>query len=658
MPPAVVRRAPYKDFLQPALQRRFASTTGVLLALAYVEALTLSKWNHIIYPWLPVGLPGLRTLAIFGSILPIIILRIAHSHMGIRTSNSPLHTLRRTAISFATLETIITFTVSAWLFSQTYLLSTPAESNLGWITYYSGDRARLNERALFYTVDLIILGIVQGVLHMSMDYDRMLLGTVRPRREGDANARPTAGWERLSEWAPVIIVRAGMLSIAVALANYVVLYHFLRRTAWGWALSFFRIFYSLPKSNIPPSQAPWSIWMLGRSIWAGFLICLLWYFADMAFRLQLGKEPLKNNQPLSAESKDPNWSLLNGLRSKKTRVAAFAMWELALIARDFDARRQAIFQDIDRKEGPVWSQIYVICMSVIKSIENRIDNYGKPPAPPPAQPEAAPQQPPPRIVQPPRNDNVLAPVPAPKGFRSSVGKLITDAVTSPGKTPVEVYLPEAKRRALEATDRFLTKEQQEALRPENIGTPLRALAFKVISAPTIGPLFQQRFSRRLTTAVFGQPYGELSIYVNAAYALSRLAVSSLAEDRYGNVQRDVPALIRTFTVVIKKLERFYDTLPMHWTDINKTRECVEVDELLDALKDGLGDLITAFEQYSSDLRLTRADMRLAKEAAVKKQAPAEAPAEQPRRPVEEAGAGAGAGAGVDANVQPEMQQLR
>lgn len=44
MPP-VARRAPYKDFLQPALQRRFASTALVLLAIAYAQGLTFSTWD-------------------------------------------------------------------------------------------------------------------------------------------------------------------------------------------------------------------------------------------------------------------------------------------------------------------------------------------------------------------------------------------------------------------------------------------------------------------------------------------------------------------------------------------------------------------------------------------------------------------------------------
>ncbi|KAI5860416.1 nucleoporin protein Ndc1-Nup [Durotheca rogersii] len=650
MPPAVARRSPYKDFLQPALQRRFASTAGVLLAISYVEALTLSSWSSLVWSWLPLGLPGLRTLVIFGSIFPIIILRIAHAHIGIRTSNSPFETFCNNAISFATLETIVTFAFSAWLFSQTYLLSTPDEANLRWVTHYSGDRVRLNERALFYTMNLVVLGIVQGVLHVALDFDQMLLGIVRPRREGEANTQSLYSFERLGEWAPVLVVRAGVLSIAVALANYVLVYHFFRRSAWGWAMSFFRLFYNLPKTNIPPSQAPWSIWMLGRSMWAGFLLTLLWYFGDMAFRLQLGRPPLKNNQPLSAESKDPNGSLLNGLKSKKSRISAFAVWETALIARDFDVRRAGIFEDIDRNDGPTWSQVYVTCLSMIKEIEQRIDNYGKPPTPPPAPPAngAPPQQPPQpptRIVQPPRSDDVWAPAPAPKSVRNSVGKLVINLATSPGKPPLGALVPEAKRRALEAREQLLSKEQQEALTSDGLSAMARGVMDRVLSTPTVGLAFQQLFGRRLTTAVLGRPYGELSVYANAAYVLSRLAVCSLTEDAYGKVQRDVPAIIRTFTMVIKKIERFRDGFPFHWTDLRRSRECPEVEELLAALKDGLGELIAAFGPFSTDLRLTRADMRLAREAAEQRQAAAPAEAEPARDAAAEA-------------QRPEMRELR
>lgn len=321
------------------------------------------------------------------------------------------------------------------------------------------------------------------------------------------------------------------------------------------------------------------------------------------------------------------------------------MWELALIARDFDIRRLSIFEDIDRKDGPMWSQVYVTCLNVIKSIEERIDNYGKPPIPPPAAaPAADPLQPPQRIVEPPRTDNVWAAAPARTGLRSSIGKLATRVVTSPGKTPAEVYLPEAKRKAIEATDHFLTKEQREALTTEGVNTLFQNLVLRVLSLPQIGSFFQQPFGRQFTTAVLGQPFGEVSIYVNAACALSRLAVSSLVEDRYGNVQRDVPTIIRTFTTVIKKLELFRDNLPIHWTDLGKTREYAKIQDILDALKDGLQDLIDAFGQYSTDLRLTRADMRLAREAA--------------ERPREAANAGVANAVVAAPEAQIPMQQVR
>ncbi|MBE3043977.1 hypothetical protein IMZ48_15685 [Candidatus Bathyarchaeota archaeon] len=39
------KKAPYKDFLSPALHVRFTSTVAFLVALAYVEALILADWS-------------------------------------------------------------------------------------------------------------------------------------------------------------------------------------------------------------------------------------------------------------------------------------------------------------------------------------------------------------------------------------------------------------------------------------------------------------------------------------------------------------------------------------------------------------------------------------------------------------------------------------
>ncbi len=275
----------------------------------------------VIWSWFPIGLAGLRTLTIFACVLPLIILRIAHSHIGLRTSNSPLETFRRMIWQFQPVETFITYALSFWLFSQTYLLSIPEDSNIHWITYYSGDRPRLNERALFYTVNLIFVGVVEALIHLAYDYDRLKLKTVEHNEEGHASPQRPDPWQRWISEAPRILLRAGLVSTIVSLLNYIAVYSLLRNSAWGWAMTFFRVFYSnLPKTNIPPSQAPWSIWMLGRSIWASYLFLMLWDIADLTFTLQLEKGPFKNNLPLTTESKDPNGSLINGLKSKKPRI--------------------------------------------------------------------------------------------------------------------------------------------------------------------------------------------------------------------------------------------------------------------------------------------------------------------------------------------------
>src|ERR1700709_2596688 len=44
MPPAP-RIRPYKDFLTPALHRRFALATATLFGLCYVEAVLIGDWN-------------------------------------------------------------------------------------------------------------------------------------------------------------------------------------------------------------------------------------------------------------------------------------------------------------------------------------------------------------------------------------------------------------------------------------------------------------------------------------------------------------------------------------------------------------------------------------------------------------------------------------
>lgn len=295
------------------------------------------------------------------------------------------------------------------------------------------------------------------------------------------------------------------------------------------------------------------------------------------------------------------------------------MWELAIIAQDFEAQRKAIFADIDRKDGPMWSQVYSICMTALKVIEERVDAYGKPLLP--AAPVQAAQESKQRVSAPPRQDEIFTKGRAPQ---SGVEKAWDQIVRSPGSSPMAELSPIAKKTWNQTRDRVLTKEQQEAVSKESIQSYVDRAASHLLRLEWISSIFRQDFATEFAAAVLGQPYAEPTVYVHAVQALCQLAIHSLAEDQYGNVHRDVPSIIRTLTVIIKKVEALKARFPAHWTDSSRRRESPEVDQVLDAMRLGLDQVVAKFEPYSSDLRLNLADLRLAKEAMTKLQ-----PAPQP-----------------------------
>ncbi|KAL7787754.1 nucleoporin protein Ndc1-Nup domain-containing protein [Trichoderma ceciliae] len=611
------RRAPYKDTLQPALHRRFSSTASLLLAVSYIESILLSSWDSYIWSWFPLGPVGLRTLLIFSCGLAILILRIASYHVGIKTTGSGLHTFASSLLSLRTYETAFWYGISSLLYCAVYLGTKDEETNLQWITYFSGDRARLNERPVFLACYMFTFALVQTVEHYRRDVDRLDLGALerKPAAEQKSLGIVSGSLQTVLLELPMALAECFKLAMAALPATIVLYYFFLRSFAWSWALTFLRPFYNLPRTNMLPSSWPSDIYLLSRCVLAGAGVGFLWAAGNRAFSIFMVKKPLKNGSPLTSESKDPNGSLLNGLKSKKLSIKSFAMWELALTAQDYEAQRQSIFNDIDRKGGPMWSQLYAICMETLKSIETHVDAYGQPAAY--VAPEAAQVEERQRSSVPLREDPIFTSQSKGATLRTGVEKALERLARNPGSTPASELSPIARRTWQNAKDRVLSKEQQEAVSPDHLKGQARQLATSLISIGWIGDLIRQNFRTQFAAAVLGGPYAEPTLHANAAIALCQLAVHSLAEDSYGNVHRDVPSIIRTLTAIIKKVEGLKAQFPLHWTDVKGLKECPEVDELLDTLKTGLEQVVSRFEPYSTDLRLTLTDLRFAKEAIAK-----------------------------------------
>ncbi|KAG7127690.1 Nucleoporin NDC1 like protein [Verticillium longisporum] len=616
MAAAIVRRAPYKDFLQPALHRRFSTTSTLLLALVYIQAILLGQWNSFLWSWFPIGPVGIRTLFLFASALTVIILRISQYHVGKRASTSAISGALPNLITIQALEAWVAYTISSALFGLVFLWSASADSKLNWISTMSGDRGRLNERPVFLSFYLLVAATFQAIMHIICDTDRITIDVNKARKSPVTNggASSTTPLTVLLTKLPGVVANAVMRAIGVYALAVTLYSTIFRGAAWSWAMTFFRPFNNLPKSNMLPVDWPWFKGStLMQCLWAGVLLSCTWEIGNYAFSRFMVKAPLKNGNPLTNESKDPNGSLLNGLKSKKMPIRCFALWELAHIAREFELRRKAIFEDIDRKDGPMWSQVFVICLDIVKGLEQRVDNYGKPPPAPVAQPEPVVEQKP-RILAPPKDDPIFQARPASRSMRGEIEKTLTQATQAPGHTPVSQLSPIAKKTFRNARDRVLTKEQQEALTSPQVVGQFQALATTVLRADYIGWWFRQDFRRLLTAAVLGSPHSELSHHLNAIEILSAMAVHSLTEDKFGNVHKDIGPIVRTFTAVIKRLEAFKASFPVHWTDVEGSKSTPEVDEVIKALKAGLSQVVQEFEPYIRDLRLTRTDIRLAKEA--------------------------------------------
>jgi hypothetical protein len=300
---------------------------------------------------------------------------------------------------------------------------------------------------------------------------------------------------------------------------------------------------------------------------------------------------------------------------------AFAFWELVYISQRFEGRRKAIFEDIDRKGGSTWSQLLAICLDVVNGITSRIDEYENPIAKPTSEIKPKPEDIPglPRLSQP-IKDGLKGPgdlFTKPRKSTSTgagVAEVVGNFAKSHGQSPSNSLSPRSKKLIEKAENAILTKDQKDAVAAGGVSALFKEWAVWVIRSP-IGFPFRQEYRRRIEAVVLGSPYGDVGIIVDAVDSMTRLAVCSLKEDKFGNVQRDVKTIIQTLTATILRIEGFKNSIGFHWSDIERKQKSEAVDTVLAALKGGLKDLVDEFGGFSQDLKLSQSELRVAREAS-------------------------------------------
>lgn len=147
---AKYRTRPYKEFLTPALHRRFRTAAYAALFISYVISLSIGECSSCTQvlsfsepatncnpPGLclfPIGRTGIRTLLLSLSSLMIFVLRVAELHIDGRNTKSPFETFSRVLLRFRAIQTLSWYFASAWWFSEIYFWSASDGANLGWIS--------------------------------------------------------------------------------------------------------------------------------------------------------------------------------------------------------------------------------------------------------------------------------------------------------------------------------------------------------------------------------------------------------------------------------------------------------------------------------------------------------------------------------------------
>ncbi|KAL1633552.1 hypothetical protein SLS58_011036 [Diplodia intermedia] len=609
---------PYRGFMSPFMHRQFGYVMGLTLAICYTYALWQGQFNSWFWVWFSASI---RALLLFIGFLFTLCLTMAHAHSGERTNPSELQTFTQYLCSISTASTFVCYGASAFWFAMVYIISQPEKSNLGIVdpgkTY---ERSRMNERPLYLYTMFLQLAMVQAVFHIYRDYGRLRLPFNNPASaEGvPSRSRQAALKQSLLPLLHDSISRVGLFLI-FANVTYFLLF---RRVVWilGFPLAKVRdstIYGTKPRPGFNPFE------LTGRLAVEGFMLTYLWEFTQAAMTIYLSKEPVKKDKehkpmPITNDSKDPNGSLLSGLKAKKDLLKTYAFWELAIISQRFPDRRATIYKEIDTK---TFKAVLEACLMEITAVKDRIEAVSAPPPPPPPTEMEMAQQRlqlgyahKPLISEPLKSDDIFAPVDAPVGRAATQFRRAKDFARAQGKHagphPFAPIVQEEIPRLIEHTTQKLPPV-----------SAIHASLQQLLRSPVFGPPFRQTFARRAAAIALGAPHSRAATVVNATTALTQLALRSIKEDVYGVVNRDVVAIIRALAAVLASLHGFVSGgLDVHWTDVafdpdagRRWENLGEVGEVARALRTGLKEVLDVFEMYLRGMEMSEKELREARE---------------------------------------------
>ena len=168
-----------------------------------------------------------------------------------------------------------------------------------------------------------MFAVLQSGIHLYSDYDRVTLPLTKAKDNptSEVPQKKEHPIKQVRACLPLLARDVGIRSICMSIFGPLIYALFIRNTAWSCSLYLAELLWDVPASQLSYIP-PYHISLIIRSLTSGTLLVALWELSNALFAAYVAQEPLKKEQPLTTGSKDPNGSLLNGIKSKRdvTRV--------------------------------------------------------------------------------------------------------------------------------------------------------------------------------------------------------------------------------------------------------------------------------------------------------------------------------------------------
>lgn len=180
---------------------------------------------------------------------------------------------------------------------------------------------RLNERPIFFRTLFVFLGLVQACMHLYHDYDNINIPVTKFTRNAQKTTMNTLPTPRtqIQESIQIYITRAFQYTCSAIVIGVLVYTIFLRQLLWRISYMLVGTVYPLSKQG-KATRAAGLMDLVGRFFVTGFLLVMLWEVSNAAFTAYARQEPTKRGFPLTRESKNPNGTLITGLKTTKPLV--------------------------------------------------------------------------------------------------------------------------------------------------------------------------------------------------------------------------------------------------------------------------------------------------------------------------------------------------